>query len=61
TGAGAPAPAAPGHSPRSEVRAALAGLGYGYDEVREVVGRLPEEGSTEVLLRSALRQLAGAR
>jgi Holliday junction DNA helicase RuvA len=48
-------------TPRSEVRAALAGLGYGYDEVREVVGRLPEEGSTEVLLRTALRQLAGAR
>ena len=54
-------PAALGSTPRAEVRAALAGLGYGYDEVREVVGRLPEEGSTELLLRTALRQLAGAR
>ncbi len=49
------------HSPRAEVRAALAGLGYGLDEVREVVGRLPDQGSTEVLLRTALRELAGAR
>ncbi len=54
-------PGALGSTPRAEVRAALAGLGYGYDEVREVVGRLPEEGSTELLLRTALRQLAGAR
>lgn len=57
-GAGAGAPAG---SPRAEVRAALAGLGYGSDEVREVIGRLPEQGSTEALLRTALRELAGAR
>lgn len=50
-----------GASPRSEVRAALAGLGYGHDEVRDVLGGLPAEGSSEELLRSALRQLAGAR
>jgi Holliday junction DNA helicase RuvA len=54
-------PGALGSTPRAEVRAALAGLGYGYDEVRDVVGRLPEQGSTELLLRTALRQLAGAR
>jgi Holliday junction DNA helicase RuvA len=48
-------------SARGEVRAALAGLGYGSDEVREVIGGLPEQGSTEVLLRTALRQLAVAR
>jgi len=46
---------------RGEVRAALAGLGYGYDEVRDVVAALPDEGRTEELLRLALRQLAGAR
>jgi Holliday junction DNA helicase RuvA len=46
---------------RSEVRAALAGLGYGQDEVREALGVLPEEGAVEDLLRVALRQLAGSR
>lgn len=48
-------------SPQAEVRAALTGLGYGVDEVREAVIGLPEEGSVEELLKSALRQLAGAR
>jgi Holliday junction DNA helicase RuvA len=46
---------------RTEVRAALAGLGYGADEVRDVLGSLPEEGSLEELLRVALKQLAVAR
>jgi Holliday junction DNA helicase RuvA len=46
---------------RTEVREALTGLGYGPDEVREVLARLPEEGAVEELLRDALRQLAGAR
>ena len=41
--------------------AALAGLGYGQDEVREALSSLPAEGSIEELLRAALRQLAGAR
>ena len=50
-----------GTSPRSEVRAALAGLGYGADEVRDAVRELPDDGEVEVLLRSALRQLAAAR
>jgi holliday junction DNA helicase RuvA len=50
-----------GTSARSEVRAALAGLGYGADEVRDAVRELPDEGEVEVLLRSALRQLAAAR
>lgn len=48
-------------SPRAEVRAALAGLGYGTEEVREALRDLPEDGAVEDLLRSALRQLAGAR
>jgi len=46
---------------RVEVREALSGLGYGPEEVRETLTRLPEEGSVEDLLREALRVLAGAR
>lgn len=43
---------------RVEVREALSGLGYGPDEVREVLARLPESGSSEELLRDALKMLA---
>jgi Holliday junction DNA helicase RuvA len=50
-----------GHSPRSEVREALTGLGYSPDEVRDVLGQLPDDGAVEGLLRDALRLLAGAR
>jgi Holliday junction DNA helicase RuvA len=46
---------------RAEVRAALAGLGYGPEEVRDVLRSLPEDGSVEELLTTALRQMAGAR
>lgn len=46
------------HSARTEVRDALAGLGYGTDEIRAVVALLPEDGTVEVLLRDALRRLA---
>jgi Holliday junction DNA helicase RuvA len=46
---------------QAEVRAALAGLGYGVDEVREAVRGLPEDGSVQDLLRAALRTLAAAR
>jgi Holliday junction DNA helicase RuvA len=46
---------------REEVRAALVGLGYGQDEVRQALARLPVEGLTEDLLRHALRELAGSR
>jgi Holliday junction DNA helicase RuvA len=46
---------------RQEVRAALAGLGYGADEVREALVALPEDGTVEDLVRLALRQLAGSR
>lgn len=45
---------------RNEVRTALAALGYGVDEVRDAVRELPEEGTVEDLLRSALRRLATA-
>jgi Holliday junction DNA helicase RuvA len=47
-----------GPAHRAEVRAALSGLGYAPDEVRDVVAQLPEEGSVEDLLREALKLLA---
>jgi len=54
-GSGAPSEA------RSEVRAALAELGYGPDEIRRALDGVPDEGAVEELLRQALRELAGAR
>lgn len=57
----APRPGAAGGDAHAEVRAALAGLGYGPDEVRSALRALPESGSVEELLTSALRQMAGAR
>jgi Holliday junction DNA helicase RuvA len=48
-------------TPVGEVRAALAGLGYGADEVRMATQGLPDDGPVEDLLKSALRQLATAR
>ncbi len=45
---------------REEVKAALGALGYGSDEVRQALARLPVEGSTEDMLRHALRELAGS-
>ena len=48
-------------SVRAEVRAALAGLGYGPDEVREATRDLTDEGTVEQQLRAALKQLATAR
>ncbi len=58
-----------GHAPtatdpaavRQEVRAALAGLGYAADEIRQALSRLPAEGTVEECLRFALRDLAVAR
>lgn len=55
-GSGAPAP-----NPRGEVRAALAALGYGTDEVRDAVRDLPVDGAVPDLLRVALKNLAAAR
>ena len=48
-------------SPRAEVRAALAGLGYEADEVRGVLSTLSDDEPVEELLRRALRQLAAER
>jgi Holliday junction DNA helicase RuvA len=46
-------------SARSEVRAALAELGYGPDEIRSALEGLSESAGVEELLRLALRELAG--
>jgi Holliday junction DNA helicase RuvA len=47
--------------PRAEVQAALAGLGYGADEVRDALRGVEEEDGTEAMLRQALRRMALAR
>ena len=52
----APGTAVP--APRADVREALAGLGYGPDEVRDVLRELPADGDAAALLRDALRRLA---
>ncbi len=46
---------------RVEVREALSGLGYGQEEVRAIMARVPEDGSVEDLLRIALQLLATSR
>ncbi len=46
-----------GETAAGEVRAALAGLGYGSDEIREVMRELPVDLSLEELLRLSLREL----
>lgn len=52
-----------GRSARAEVREALAGLGYGPDEVRDALAGLPDDAPDEAgaLLRVALRGLAVRR
>lgn len=50
-----------GSEPRHDVRAALAELGYGPEEIRKALAGVGSEGSVEDLLRQALRELAGAR
>ena len=46
---------------RNDVRAALAELGYGSDEIRSAVRSLPPEGDASALLKEALTLLAGTR
>jgi holliday junction DNA helicase RuvA len=48
-------------SARSDVREALAGLGYSPDEIHGAIVELPDDGDAPQLLRQALRQLATAR
>jgi holliday junction DNA helicase RuvA len=45
----------------AEVREALAGLGYGTDEIREVLRDLPSDASSATLLRDALKSLGAKR
>lgn len=47
--------------PRADVRTALAGLGYGADEVTAAMRVLPDDVDPSALLRHALRQLARSR
>ncbi|MCY4069338.1 MAG: Holliday junction branch migration protein RuvA [Acidimicrobiaceae bacterium] len=55
------ASAQPAHDgARSDVRAALAGLGYGSVEISRVLPELPESDDAGMLLREALRRLADA-
>ena len=48
-------------STRAEVRNALASLGYGADEIRHALVRLPADGRVEDQVRLALRELAASR
>jgi Holliday junction DNA helicase RuvA len=47
-----------GGSARADVREALAGLGYGVDEIRDVLADLPDGDDAGALLKQALRRLA---
>ncbi len=46
-------------SARADLRSALEGLGYAADEIHAVVSELPADGEVGVLLKEALRRLAG--
>ena len=48
-------------SARADVREALAGLGYGPDEVRDALADLPDDGDAALLLKAALRRVALVR
>ena len=54
------APAVAAHDDvRTDVRSALDGLGYGTEEIRGVLADLPSSDDAGLLLREALRRLAG--
>ena len=53
-----PASTTGGGSARADVREALAGLGYGVDEIRDVLADLPDGDDPGALLKQALRRLA---
>jgi holliday junction DNA helicase RuvA len=59
-GASGASPSGPA-SARADVRAALAGLGYTGDEIREATIDLPDDGDAAELLRAALSRLATGR
>ncbi|HXW38866.1 MAG TPA: Holliday junction branch migration protein RuvA [Acidimicrobiales bacterium] len=54
-------PAGNGSSPRTEVRAALAELGYGPDEISGALETVEDGARVEEMVRSALRELARSR
>jgi len=54
-------PGANSGSPRADVRAALAALGYQPEEVRRAMGELPAEGDLTTLVRTALQTLGASR
>jgi Holliday junction DNA helicase RuvA len=58
---GVGAGSATGSSAVADVREALAGLGYGTDEVREVLRELPTDADAATLLREALKTLGARR
>ncbi|MGI8809081.1 MAG: Holliday junction branch migration protein RuvA [Acidimicrobiales bacterium] len=58
---GDPGGGAKAGSPRADVRAALAALGYQPDEVRRAMGELPSEGDLTTLVRTALQTLGASR
>jgi Holliday junction DNA helicase RuvA len=45
----------------TDVREALAGLGYSPDEIRAATAELPDDGDASAMLRQALQRLATAR
>ena len=47
-----------GNSSIADVREALAGLGYGTDEIRDVLRELPSDADSATLLRDALKTLS---
>lgn len=50
-----------GQPARADVRDALAGLGYGIEEIRDVMAVLPDVDDAAVLLKAALQRLAVRR
>jgi holliday junction DNA helicase RuvA len=48
---------APTSSPLGEVREALKGMGFGIDEISNVLATLPDDGDTPTLLRHALKTI----
>lgn len=63
-GAGAGGDAAPAGgtaAARADVREALAGLGYGLEEIRDVLADLPDVDDASILLKHALQRLSVSR
>jgi Holliday junction DNA helicase RuvA len=58
---GGPVAVAGERSPTTDVREALAGLGYSADEIRSATAELVPDGDAAAMLRAALQHLAGRR